>query len=126
MKKMIALLVALMSLSCVSAFAETAAKELRHIVAIKFKADTTPEQIKKVETAFRDLKNKIPEVVSLEWGTDVSVEKRSKGFTHCFILSFKGEKELKTYADHPEHKAFVSILRPTMEDVWVFDFWAQH
>ena len=49
----------------------------------------------------------------------------NKGFTHCFVLSFKSEADLKTYADHAEHKAFVSILRPSMDDVLVLDFWAQ-
>ena len=122
MKKLLALFLALV---CFAAVADAAPKELRHMVAIKFKADTDAATIKKVENAFRDLKNKIPQVVSLEWGTDVSTEKRNKGFTHCFVLTFKNEKDLKTYAEHSEHKAFVSILRPVMDDVFVFDFWAQ-
>ncbi len=122
MKKIFALVLALM---CFTAVAENAPKQLRHIVAIKFKADADAAQIKKIENAFRDLKNKIPQVVSLEWGTNVSPEQRNKGFTHCFVLSFKSEADLKTYADHAEHKAFVSILRPSMDDVLVLDFWAQ-
>ncbi|MDB6026002.1 MAG: Dabb family protein [Verrucomicrobiales bacterium] len=123
MKKILALLFALI---CFTGFAETTPKELRHIVTLKFKSDATAEQIKKVEGAFRELKNKIPEVVSLEWGTNISSEQRNKGFTHCFILSFASEKNLKTYADSAEHKAFVAILRPVMDDVFVFDFWSQH
>jgi hypothetical protein len=122
MKKILALFLALM---CFTAVAESAPKTLRHLVAIKFKADTDAAQIKKIESAFRDLKNKIPQVVSLEWGTDVSTEKRNKGFTHCFFLSFKSESDLKAYSEHAEHKAFVSILRPVMDDVFVLDFWAQ-
>ncbi len=106
--------------------ATSGAKDLRHIVALKFKPETTPEQIKKIENAFRDLKTKIPQVVSLEWGTDVSTEKRNKGFTHCFVLTFKSDDDLKTYANHADHKAFVSILKPVMDDVFVFDFWAQN
>src|SRR5437879_850378 len=110
MKKFLVLFFALL---CFSAFSQEPAKELRHLVALKFKADATPDQIKKIENAFRDLKTKIPQVVSLEWGTNVNPDQRNKGFTHCFLLSFKSEKDLKTYADSAEHKAFVSLLRPS-------------
>src|ERR1043165_6469741 len=81
-----------------------AADKLQHVVSFKFKAAAAPEDIKKVETSFAALKQKIPEVVSLEWGTNVSKEKKDKGFTHCFILSFKSEPDRDTYIAHPEHK----------------------
>jgi hypothetical protein len=121
MKKILALFLALI---CFAATAETP-KELRHLVILKLKADATPEQIKNVEDAFRDLKNKIPQVISLEWGTNVSTEQRNKGFTHCFLLSFKNEDDLKTYIAHPAHKAFGSVLKPVKDDVFVLDFWSQ-
>ena len=96
--------------------------QVRHIVCIKFKEGTKPEEIKKVETAFRDLKNKIKEVLALEWGTNVSAEKRDKGFTHCFILTFMDERDVKAYANNPEHKAFGALLKPLVDDVFVIDF----
>jgi hypothetical protein len=63
--------------------------KLIHMVSFKFKPTATPAQIKEVEDAFRALKKKIPQIVSYEWGTNVSPEKHDKGFTHGFILSFK-------------------------------------
>jgi hypothetical protein len=107
--------------------AETSAPsgKLHHVVALKFKVGTDGDAIKKVENAFRDLKNKIPGIVSLEWGTNVSPEKHDKGFTHCFILSFKSEKDRDTYLTHPEHKKFGKVLGPVMDDVFVIDFWAK-
>ena len=99
--------------------------KLRHVVAIKFKAGTDEAEIKKVENAFRDLKNKIPGIVSLEWGTNVSPEKHAKGFTHCFILGFKSEKDRNAYLIHPEHKNFGKLLGPVMDDVFVIDFWTK-
>jgi hypothetical protein len=96
--------------------------QVRHIVCLKFKEGTSAEDIKKVEVAFRDLKNKIKEVLALEWGTNVSFEKRDKGFTHCFVLTFLDEKDVKTYANHPDHKAFGALLGPIMDDVFVIDF----
>ena len=107
--------------------AEPAAKEaktLYHVVTIKFKDGTTPEQIKAVEQAFGALKTKIPGITSLHWGTNVSAEKRDKGFTHCFVLTFATDKDRDVYLTHDEHKAFGKVLGPVMGDVMVIDFWA--
>src|SRR4051812_35383298 len=59
---------------------------LRHVVAFKFKSTATQEQIKQIENAFRDLKKKIPQINSYEWGLNNSPEKHNKGMTHGFIL----------------------------------------
>lgn len=103
----------------------SAAEKLQHVVCIKFKGTATPQEITKVEEAFRGLKQKIPQVVNLEWGTNVSKEKRDKGFTHCFLLSFKSEEDRDAYIAHPDHKAFGKVLGPVLEDVFVIDFWAK-
>jgi hypothetical protein len=100
------------------------AKKLQHVVAFKFKKTASPEQIKQVEEAFRALKKKIPQIESLEWGTNVSPEKHDKGFTHGFILSFKTEKGRDDYLVHPDHKAFGALVGPVLDDVFVIDFWA--
>jgi hypothetical protein len=98
---------------------------LRHVVCLKFKDGTKPEEIRKVEEAFRDLKNKISTVISLEWGTNTSLEKRDKGFTHCFFLTFVDEKDLKVYINHPDHKEFGKLLGPVIDDVFVIDYHAR-
>lgn len=99
---------------------------LRHVVCLKFKEDAKPEDIKKSENAFRDLKNKLNVVLSLEWGTNVSKENRAKGFTHCFFLTFVDEKDLDTYAKSAEHLNFVkTFLVPIMDDVFVIDYHAK-
>jgi hypothetical protein len=103
----------------------SAAEKLNHVVSFKFKSTAAPADIKKVETAFEALKKQIPEIVSLEWGTNVSKENKDKGFTHCFILTFKTEKDRDTYIAHPDHKAFGKIVGPVLDDVFVIDFWAK-
>jgi hypothetical protein len=100
-------------------------KMLYHVVALKFKPDATPEQIKAAEQAFVGLKAKIPTIAALHWGTNVSPEKKDKGFTHCFILTFATEKDRDDYLPHPDHKAFGKVLGPVVADVFVFDFWSQ-
>ena len=121
MKKLIALIPVLLLL----AMNASAAEKLQHVVCFKFKSTAAPEEIKKVETAFGALKEKIPQIAKLEWGTNVSKENRDKGFTHCFIVTFKSEKDRDTYIEHPEHKAFVKIVGPVVEEVFVIDFWAK-
>ena len=103
---------------------DSGAAKLYHVVSIKFKPTATAEQIKAVQEAFVALKDKIPGVESLNWGTDVSPEHRNKGFTHCFVLTFNSEKDRDVYLEHPEHKAFGKVLGPVMDDVMVIDFWS--
>ena len=120
---------ALTAVTSVAADSANAGQEkkgpLRHVVAFKFKETATPEDIKKVETAFRDLKKKIKEIQSYEWGTNNSPEKHNKGTTHGFILTFKNEKDRDAYLVHPDHKEFGKLVGPLLGDVFVIDFFAQ-
>ena len=118
-------LIALSSILILLAMNASAAEKLQHVVSFKFKSSASSEDIKKVEDAFRALKEKIPQMVKLEWGTNVSKEKRDKGFTHCFIVTFKSENDRDTYIAHPDHKAFGKTLGPVLEVVFVIDFLAK-
>jgi hypothetical protein len=109
-------------LACLTTNA-AAGQKLFHVVSFKFKATALPDEIKKVEEDFLALKKKIKQVKSVEWGTNVSPERLNKGFTHCWVLSFKSEKDRDAYLVHPDHKAFAQSLGPVLEDVFVIDFW---
>lgn len=109
------------------AYAQDASKAgktgpVRHIVCIKFKDGAKAEDVKKAEDAFIALKGKIPVIQSLEWGTNCSPEKMNQGFTHCFFLTFKDEKDRDSYLPHPEHKAFGGVLGPVCDKVFVLDY----
>src|SRR6266481_8544963 len=94
-------LIGLSSILILLAMNANAAEKLQHVVSFKFKSSASSEDIKKVEDGFRALKEKIPQMVNLEWGTNVSKEKHDKGFTHCFIVSFKNEEDRDAYVAHP-------------------------
>jgi hypothetical protein len=96
--------------------------ELVHMVSFKFKPEASAAQIKEVETAFAALQKQIPEIVSFEWGTNVSPEKLDKGFTHGFILTFKNAADRDAYLVHPDHKKFGALVGPVLGDVFVVDF----
>lgn len=98
-------------------------KMLRHVVMFKFKEDASPGGIKAVEEAFNALPSKISEIADYEWGTNNSPEGLDKGFTHIFFVSFKSEEDRAIYLPHPDHKAFVTVLEPVLEDVLVLDYW---
>lgn len=123
MKLFIILLAALLTPAIVSTAA--AAEKLQHVVSFKFKSTATADDINKVVQAFAALQKQIPLIKSFEWGTNVSPEKKDKGFTHCFILSFKSDKDRDAYLVHPDHKAFGKLVGPLLDDVFVFDFWAK-
>ncbi|MBI3852568.1 MAG: Dabb family protein [Verrucomicrobia bacterium] len=114
----------LLAIWIVAAAAGTSAGKgtLRHMVAFKFKETVTPEQIKQVEDAFRALRTKIPQIISFEWGTNISPEKFDKGFTHGYILGFKNPKDRDSYLAHPEHKKFAEFAGPLLADIFVIDF----
>lgn len=98
---------------------------LRHVVLFKFKDGTSPENVRKIEDAFRALPGRIDAIHDFEWGTDVSTEGRAQGFTHCFVVTFKTQADLATYLPHPAHDEFRSILGPHLDKVLVVDYWAK-
>ena len=95
---------------------------IRHVVHFKFKSEATPEQIRTITAEFAALKSKISEVDSLEWGTNSSPEGLDKGFTYCWIVSFKTAKDRDAYLVHPAHQAFVALLKPILDEAMVVDF----
>lgn len=104
------------------ALESSSVEKIRHVVCFKFKEDAEPARIKKVEREFAALKGKISGIRSLEWGKNNSPEGLNKGFTHCFIVTFDNEQSRTKYLPHPDHKAFVAILKPILDDVFVIDF----
>lgn len=98
---------------------------LRHVVLFSFKAASHPDGVREVEAAFKGLPGRIPEIRGFEWGTNNSPEGLAQGFTHCFFVSFRSEKDRDIYLPHPAHKAFVEVLKPHLDKVLVIDYWAQ-
>jgi hypothetical protein len=97
---------------------------LRHVVIFKFKEASPAVEVQKVVDGFRALGSKIPEIASFEYGTNNSPEGLNDGFTHCFLVTFKSEKDRDAYLPHPAHKAFVELLKPHLDKAMVIDYWA--
>jgi len=102
---------------------EAGEKLLRHVVLFKFKDGTAAEQIQAVVDAFAALPGKIDAIADFECGTDVSVEGKSDGFTHGFVVTFRNEAGRAAYLPHPAHQELVKLVGPCAEKVLVFDYW---
>ncbi len=116
--------VAELMLNALSADAD-AERLLRHIVMFAFKEDAPAGKVDEVVAAFAALPDKIDTIVDFEHGTDVSVENRAQGFTHCFVVTFKDQAGLDAYLPHAAHQEFVQLVGPVMEKVLVFDYWSK-
>ena len=100
-------------------------KLLRHLELFQFKKDTTEQKVNEITKTFAALPNRIDAIEDFEWGTDVSVENKAAGFTHGFLVTFRDENGRKKYLPHPEHREFVKLVGPHVEQVLVFDYWAK-
>jgi hypothetical protein len=104
---------------------DAAERVLRHVVLFKFKDGTTDKQVAEVVAAFKALPAKIGAIKGFEYGTDVSVENRAQGFTHCFLVTFADEAGRDAYLPHPAHKEFGTLVGPLLDQVLVVDYRAQ-
>ena len=100
-------------------------KLLRHMVLFKFKDTSSKEDVQTAIDAFRALPSKIKEISDFEWGTDVSPEGKAQGFTHCFFVTFKTEKDRDAYLPHEAHLAFIKVAGPHIDKVLVVDYWSK-
>jgi hypothetical protein len=98
-------------------------KLLRHVVIFKFKDTSSPADVENVAKTFAALYGKVPQIAAFEWGVNMSQEHFDQGFTHCFMLSFKSEKDAADYQQHQAHKDFQAVLKPHMDKVFVVDYW---
>lgn len=121
----LAITILLMSSSFSQAQKKSSAKVLRHVVLFKFQDSAKPEDVKKVEDAFIALKGKINLIKDFEWGTNTSPEGLNQGLTHCFLATFASDKDRDAYLVHPDHQAFVEVLKPHLDKVTVIDYWTK-
>jgi hypothetical protein len=97
---------------------------VKHIVLFKYKPGVTPDQVRQVTDAFRELKDKIPGLLAFQQGANISREGRDLGFSHVYELTFEDETARDRYLPHPAHQQFGDFLGQVdvVEDVFVVDY----
>lgn len=97
-------------------------KNIIHIVLFKIKEGTTKKQIEDFYENLYKIKNKIPGIISICGGDNISPEDFKKGYQEGFIMLFKDEKSRDNYIPHKEHKDLVKeYIELIIEDVLVYD-----
>ena len=74
---------------------------IKHIVFTKF--ENPAEQSQVASEMLLALKDKIPQIVTIETGADFLHSERS--FDLALIVTFRTRDDLKIYDTHPEHEA---------------------
>ncbi|MEW6303036.1 MAG: Dabb family protein [Verrucomicrobiota bacterium] len=96
-------------------------KHVKHIAFFKFKPTCTPEDLADVWRIVEDLPRRIPGIVGLTWGPNISTEGLDQGFTHSFVMEFENVAARDAYLPHPIHQEAVRQVLPRLESVIVCD-----
>ncbi|KAG9400113.1 hypothetical protein AC1031_011023 [Aphanomyces cochlioides] len=94
---------------------------IEHVVLFKWKADADPAKVEEVGNAIKALKDKIPGIVDLAYGEDIT-KTRAQGFTHGLVVRMATRETVKFYDEHPEHVQVVHKIREVVESVLAMDF----
>ena len=81
---------------------------IRHVSLLKWKPDTTPEQVEAITTALRALPPQIGELLDYRVGPDAGVD--TGNFDFAVVGEFESEAGYETYRDHPAHRAVATEL----------------
>ena len=83
----------------------------RHVVLIRWKEGTTPEDVSAIEDALGTLPGLIPELVEYHFGRDAGVDGGNWDF--AIVAGLASVEGYVTYRDHPAHQAaIVERIRP--------------
>jgi hypothetical protein len=119
----IARLLLLCSAVCFASAAD-GARQVEHIVLLKWKDEVTPAQEADVGAKLVALKDKIPGVVSITFGHQSSPEAATKGhgFDAALTVIFATAAARDAYLPNPEHQAVVTVLKTLLADLAVVDY----
>ena len=95
---------------------------VKHIALIKFKPETTAEQIDQIFEQLLDLSETVPDVLDYVAGTNNSPENLNQGYTHGFVMTFMDVAARDAYLPHPEHERFKATALPFVDSVIILDF----
>ncbi len=100
--------------------------QFKHIVLLRFKPQTTRDEIAEVFESLDELPEKLPGIVDVCSGPYESPEGLHKGFTHAFIVTFADSESRDSFLEHPAHEKMkeliVQNLAGGLADIVSFDF----
>jgi len=95
----------------------------RHIITLKFKDETTPEQIADVEGGFRAIYASMPGMLELSMGANVSDSSRAKRYDWGMTMDFATRSAYHEYSKGEQHDTLVAEkLVPIVASISGFDY----
>ena len=92
-----------------------------HIVLFKWQADTSPETIASIMSALRGMKGKVPEIIDLSCGDNLS--ELSQGFQNGLVVQVKDKAALDAYAKNTLHQEIIqTLIKPILADKITVDY----
>jgi len=88
---------------------------MRHLVVLRWRDGTSPEQIAAVEAALADLPALIPELCSYHHGPDLGLG--AGRWDYGIVAGCADVDDWRAYDRHPAHqKVLVDLIRPHLAD----------
>ena len=93
---------------------------LNHIVLMKFKPDTSEEDVDRLAAMLDALPDTIIEIQTYEFGRDIARSERSYDF--ALVSGFANMEAMQRYQVHPDHQKVVAHIRAICDDIRAVDF----
>lgn len=84
-----------------------------HVVSLKWKADSTPEQRTRAITAIREMAAEVPGIKNI-WLKPDRVQPRA--YDTAFAIEFESRAAADAYAEHPAHDKWYEVYMPAREE----------
>ena len=88
---------------------------VKHVVLVRLKRDTPPDQIRALFQTLAGLRDKIPGLLDFSGGSYSSPEGLGKGYTHGFAMTFADEASRDAYLPHPDHERAKALIIPLLD-----------
>ncbi len=96
--------------------------KIKHIVFLKFKGETTPEQSDTLFSALLDLSENINGLEDYVSGANSSPENLNEGYTHAIVMTFTDAAARDAYLVHPDHEKFKQEYIGLIDSLAIVDF----
>ena len=95
---------------------------IKHIVLLKFKDSTPPEQIEQCFNEILELSENVPGIDDYVSGPNTNPEDMNHGFTHAFIMTFADAAARDAYLAHDERARVRGNVDAHVDKALAFDF----
>lgn len=85
---------------------------ITHVVSFRWKADTSPDQLVRIQQALASLPPLIPQIVTYKFGSDLGAHGPGN-MDFAIVATFASVDDWRQYDAHPDHdRVRVDVIRP--------------